>query len=409
MVTSSLPFETGSGHGDHDDASKCPVFRMLPKEFQDESKAKAHLWTYLHMLPLEKHGVPEYHEALSRSMGELKNPNLIYPVGNGIFIHIYPDPNDARDYYIAVEPGMTEDLSTIVDDVEGRLVEYVGDLDDTEEDNGKRAEVLLKSVDKICVVKKGNSTRSSKRKGKGTNSGSRGKVELSPSQFTALRYLMVRDKEGMGPLDPLIHDPYIEDISCSGLGALFIEHKIFKSLKASISFNSNEQLDSFVIRMSEKIGKPVTFRDPIVDATLPDGSRINIVFGGDLSKRGSNFTIRKFSTTPISILQLIGFKTLSYEMAAYFSLMLSHGMNLFVSGETASGKTTLMNALTVFIPPIGKIVSIEDTPELQVPHPNWIREVTRGSTKGTSGSAVTMFDMLKAALRQRPNETLIRS
>ena len=87
--------------------------------------------------------------------------------------------------------------------------------------------------------------------------------------------------------------------------------------------------------------------------------------------------------------------------------MLSHGMNLFVSGETASGKTTLMNALTVFIPPIGKIVSIEDTPELQVPHPNWIREVTRGSTKGTSGSAVTMFDMLKAALRQRPNEIII--
>ena len=234
-----------------------------------------------------------------------------------------------------------------------------------------------------------------------------GRVHLNSKQFEALRYLFIRDKEGMGPLDPLIHDPYIEDISCSGVGSLFVEHKIFKSLKASVSFKTHEDLDSFVIRLSEKIGKPVTFRDPIIDATLPDGSRINIVFGGDLSKRGSNFTIRKFSSTPISVLQLVAFNTLSYEMAAYLSLMLGHGMNMFVAGETASGKTTLLNALTTFISPTGKIVSIEDTPELQVPHPNWIREVVRGSTKSSSGAAVGMFDLLKAALRQRPNEIII--
>ena len=182
---------------------------------------------------------------------------------------------------------------------------------------------------------------------------------------------------------------------------MFVEHKIFKGLKASVTFRTHEELDTFVIRLSEKIGKPVTFRDPIVDATLPDGSRINIVFGGDLSKRGSNFTIRKFASTPMSILQLVGFKTLSYEMAAYLSLALVHGMNMFVSGEMASGKTTLMNALTTFIVPTGKIVSIEDTAELQVPHRNWIREIVRGSSKSTSDSAVTMFDLLKAALRQR--------
>ena len=168
-----------------------------------------------------------------------------------------------------------------------------------------------------------------------------------------------------------------------------------------------EELDLFVLRLSEKIGKPVTFRDPIVDATLPDGSRINIVFGGDLSRRGSNFTIRKFSSTPISILELINFGSLNYEIATYLSLVIGHGMNMFVSGETASGKTTLLNALTTFISPIAKIVSIEDTPELQAPHPNWIREVVRGSTKNASGSAVTMFDLLKAALRQRPNEIII--
>ena len=131
------------------------------------------------------------------------------------------------------------------------------------------------------------------------------------------------------------------------------------------------------------------------------------MFGGDLSRRGSNFTIRKFSSTPISILELINFGSLNYEIAAYLSLVIGHGMNMFVSGETASGKTTLLNALTTFIAPAAKIVSIEDTPELQAPHPNWIREVVRGSAKNASGSAVTMFDLLKAALRQRPNEIII--
>ena len=149
----------------------------------------------------------------------------------------------------------------------------------------------------------------------------------------------------------------------------------------------------------------MTVRNPIVDSTLPDGSRINIVYGDDVSKRGSNFTIRKFQATPFSILDLVSSGTLSYDMASYLSLMLGAGMNTFVSGETASGKTTMLNAISTFIPPASKIVSIEDTPELQVPHPNWTREVVRNTSDGSS--SVTMFDLLRAALRQRPNEIII--
>ena len=335
---------------------------MLPKNLRDVARTQAHLGEYLHLLPIEKIGVPEYHETLNCGMGDLPNPNLIYPVGNGIFIHVYPDPVDARDYYIAIEPGMMRDLSDMVEHVETRLVDFVGDEDDTDSDPKKRTKLLLDSLNKICTINKKGEEGSKKKASNSSKPGRIGKLTLYPSQMGALRYLMVRDKEGMGVLDPLIRDPYIEDISCSGLGYLFVEHKIFKALKATITFHDFEELDTFVIRMSEKIGKPVTFRDPIVDATLPDGSRINIVFGGDLSKRGSNFTIRKFSATPMSILQLISFNTLSYEMVAYFSLALGHGMNMFVSGETASGKTTLMNALTTFIAPAAKIVSIEDTP-----------------------------------------------
>jgi len=206
----------------------------------------------------------------------------------------------------------------------------------------------------------------------------------------------------MGALEPVLRDPNIEDISCSGVGSLFIEHKIFNALKSNISFETHEELDDFVLRLAERIGKPVTYRNPIVDATLLDGSRINIVFGSDVSKQGSNFTIRKFATTPLSIIDIINSGGLDYMMAAYLSLMVGEGMNVFVSGETASGKTTLLNAMAAFVPPTAKIVSIEDTPEFQVPHPNWIREVVRGSLSADD-SSVTMFGLLRAALRQRPN------
>jgi flagellar protein FlaI len=232
-------------------------------------------------------------------------------------------------------------------------------------------------------------------------------VQVTPEQLEAIKYLMVRDKVGMGTIDVMIKDTYIEDISCSGLGTIFLEHKIFKGVKSAITFEEHDDLDDFVLRLSEQIKRPVTMRNPIVDATLPDGSRINIVFGREVSRRGSNFSIRKFSETPLSIIELVEFGSISYEMAAYLSVVIEDGMNLFVVGETASGKTTLLNAITTFIPLSHKIVSIEDTPELQVPHANWIREVSRAPGQGEKGATVSMFDLLKASLRQRPNVIII--
>ncbi len=181
---------------------------------------------------------------------------------------------------------------------------------------------------------------------------------------------------------------------------------MFKSLRSSIYFPSHDDLDDFVVQMGERIKRPVTLRNPIVDATLPDGSRVNIVYGRDIAKRGSNFTIRKFSDDVISVLNLVEFGTMDYLMAAYLWLVIEEDLNVFVVGPTASGKTTLLNALTTFIRPNAKIVTIEDTPELQVPHKNWVREVVRNMSKdGTSG--VDMFDLLKAALRQRPDRIII--
>jgi len=366
------------------------LYNSLPPQLQEHSKAQHHLWEYLGRLPINEIGVPQFFPSLSRELRGIKNRNLIYPLGKGVFVHIFQAEKDVRDHYVPVEPVMDGEIPRLMEEVDKQLVNYVSDLEVTT-DIEERVQLLLQCLDEICQVRNGRQRR--------------GALQVSEREMEGLKYLMVRDKAGMGAIEPLINDPYIEDVSCSGVGSLFIEHRIFGGLISAISFDTNEELDHYIISLSEKIGRPVTVREPIVDATLPDGSRVNIVYGGDVSKRGSNFTIRKFSTTPMSILDLVAVGTLSYEMAAYISLMLCEGMNTFVSGETASGKTTLLNAISTFIPPQSKIVSIEDTPELQVPHPNWTREVVRGSD--TSGSSVTMFDLLRAALRQRPNEIII--
>jgi flagellar protein FlaI len=301
-----------------------------------------------------------------------------------------------------------------------RLLDYVDELATAETDED-RLRVLHLAIDEICQVvnnkRNGNGNGNAngdaasrfplfffKKKGNGRRRGER--IPVNQQEYDALRYRVERDKIGVGVLQPLILDPNIEDISCSGLGSVYVEHKVFKGLKSTITFENEAELDDFVLRLSERIKKPVTYKNPIVDATLPDGSRINIVYGGDVSKRGSNFTIRKFATTPMSIVEIAMTRSLSWEMAAYLSLIIEEGMNMFVSGETASGKTTLMNAVTTFIRPDAKIVSIEDTPELQVPHQNWVREVVRGAMS-EADSSVSMFSLLKAALRQRPDEIIV--
>lgn len=423
--------------------SREEMYSSLSSEMQEflSREENHHILDYICRLPTEEIGFPEFYPRISRAMKSIKRPNLIYPAGKGLAVHIYPDKEDIRNYYIPIEPCLFQKLNSKLEEVEKLLIDVIHDKDITTKDPEEKKKLLEKALEKTCEVRKelketsGTSDRKRKEKrdasgkeknspGEGNNNEKPGifgnlkeagkifktrklqKISVTPEEFDAIKYLMIRDKVGMGMLEPLLLDSNIEDISCSGLGRIFVEHKVFSSLKTTISFEEIEELNSFVIQMSEKVGKPITYRDPIVDTALPDGSRINIVFGEDVSKRGSNFTIRKFMGIPISILELIEFGTIDYTMAAYMWMMLRAGMNCFISGETASGKTTMMNAVTTFLPPESKIVSIEDTPELQVPHKNWTREVTR-TTRDDGGSDVSMFDLLKAALRQRPNEIII--
>ena len=385
-----LPFEPKEKEITCSHGPGCALNAVLPKALKDACAENPILADYMHWLPIDEIGQPDYHPKLSRNMTDLERRNLIYPIKQGLHVHIYPDPKGERDKYVPIEPHLTVNLESILPQLELKLMDYVEQIGAAETDE-KKTEALLSAIDKTVSA----------------NGATPGRIQVTPRQMGALKYLLVRDKIGFGLLAPMLLDPYIEDVSCSGVGYVFIEHKIFKSIQAAIHFETEDELDEFVIWLGEWIKRPVTVRNPIVDAVLPDGSRINIVYGTDVSKRGSNFTIRKFSDTPTSVMELIEFGTLDYMMAAYLSFVLEEGMNMFVAGATASGKTTTMNAITTFIKPDKKIVSIEDTQELQVPHKNWIRETTRGSSKDNTGAEVGMFDLLKAALRQRPDRIIV--
>jgi len=397
-----LPFpDTEWSPVSHHEAG-CAVCSALQPELLEQARQYPHLNRYLHTLPFEEFGVPQYYEKLERKLGSLEQPNIIYPVGNATFAHVCPDAKDARNHYIPIEPIILSDYDQLMEIVEELLVDAVHKFHqptNTEE----QKEVLLHALDTVVSVRGPGSARPPDGNWRKNKRGSR--VVVGQDDLEAVRYLLLRDKIGLGIIEPLILDPNIEDISCSGLGPVFLEHKVFKALKSAIVFDKHEDLDAFLRRTSERINKPVTYRKPIVDATLPDGSRVNIVYGEEVSKRGSNFTIRKFTATPLSVLDIVGSGSCTYQMIAYLSIMIEEGMNLWVSGETASGKTTLLNALTTFMRADAKIVTVEDTPEVQIPHPNWLREVVRGAAG--EAASVTMFDLLKAALRQRPNAIIV--
>jgi flagellar protein FlaI len=420
-VDVTLPFtiKTEEKSHNHSSMSDCDVYQNLPAEMKKETEKNPFLLDYLHLIPDNSAGIPQLYPKLDKKLGDLKAPNILYPVGDELYIHIYPDENDVRNFYIPIEPHFVSDIKKYLPIVDERLVDLVTKYDAKTPD--ERTKVLRECLRKLCVIGNGSSggDATGKVKNDKDEKAKKGlfslfskkdqavsKLNLTEGDYRALEYLVVRDKLGMSLLDPVIHDPNIEDITCDGYGPIFLEHKVFKGLKTTIAFTKDD-LNKFVLQLSERVGKPITFANPIVDSTLPDGSRINIVYGEDVSKRGSNFTIRKFNARPLSILDVCAGNTMDLYMAAYLWLMIQEGMSLFVSGETASGKTTTLNAIMAFITPDSKVVSIEDTAEVQVPHKNWTREVTRSSTKGEDSSEVGMFDLLKAALRQRPNYIIV--
>lgn len=236
-------------------------------------------------------------------------------------------------------------------------------------------------------------------------------IKLKPEEELKFNYYVYRDFIGLGVIEPLMHDPDIEDISCVGSNIpIFIYHKnpLFNQIPTNILFPTNDELDDFAIMLSQKCGKSLTLADPLLDAALPDGSRVQITYGSkDISRRGSNFTIRKFTDNPLTPTDLMNTESIDADTLAYLWYVIEHNMSMLISGATASGKTTFLNALSLFIRPEFKIVSIEDTAELRLPHPNWIAQTSRQGFGNKQYGEITMYHLLKAGLRQRPDYIIL--
>lgn len=287
-------------------------------------------------------------------------------------------------YYKLIEPALTKYEKELL----GRIYEDFQDILVLNSTNSKLEKCSL-LVDKTLFLLE------------------RYRAEVSVSSIHKISYYLKRNLLGYDKINPLLYDPYIEDISCDGVKIpVYVYHTRYLNIESNISFEE-EELDSFVIKMCQLNNKHISVSQPIVDATIQDGSRLQAILGRDITPRGSSFTIRKFRKDPITPIDLLSFKTCNLEMLVYLWLVIENGYNILFAGGTASGKTSMLNATSLFMPSTAKIVSIEDTRELLLYHNNWVSGIARESFSSDSAGEVSMYDLLRAALRQRPDFIIV--
>ncbi len=331
---------------------------------------------------------------------ETDRPNVLYPVGGPIYTHIYGDVGQDTKYY-AIEPDLSGEERNVFDSVRNRLLERSvtkpAPTDEAEYDD--RIEELLGETTRIASDDTGGVLTQLSRLTEV------GKIEVTEQTYENIRYRLNRDIVGLGPLEPVMRDPANEDIHVIGPNQCFVDHSVYSMLETTVEWDSSEAFDQWLRNMGERIGDPVSDSDPIVDSTLPDGSRLNLIYSDDVSIKGPSLTIRQGEEVPLSIFQITKWNTLSPELAAYLWLALENEQTVFVVGETASGKTTTLNASMSFIPRDAKIYTAEDTAEVIPPHDTWQQLLTReGDSEDTS---VDMFDLVAAALRSRPDYIIV--
>jgi len=332
---------------------------------------------------------------------ESRRPNVIYPVGGPIYCHIYGDVGQDTKYY-AIEPSLSQEERGLFSQVRNRLLERSvskpAPQDEAEYDD--RIEELLQETTKVADSsgKRGVLTRLS-------GITNLGKIEVTEQTYENIRYRLNRDIVGLGPLEPLMRDPANEDIHVIGPNQTFVDHSVYSMLQTTVQWDSAAEFDQWLRNMGERIGDPVSDSDPIVDSTLPDGSRLNLIYSDDVSIQGPSLTIRQGDEIPLSVFQIAAWGTLSPELAAYLWLCLENEQTVFVVGETASGKTTTLNSIMSFIPRDSKIYTAEDTAEVIPPHNTWQQLLTREGDD--EGSSIDMFDLVAAALRSRPDYIIV--
>ncbi|EGQ43602.1 MAG: type IV secretory pathway, VirB11 component and related ATPase involved in archaeal flagella biosynthesis [Candidatus Nanosalina sp. J07AB43] len=304
--------------------------------------------------------------------------------------HITWNDEEGELVYRIVEPELGEDMK----ETYSRIVEIMErsfDINFDELEAGQAKEYLEDKID--MIVDKYN-------------------ISIPEEKREVIRYYTKRDFAGLGKLQPLMNDTEVEDISCDGLGVpIYAYHRNprFGSIKTNLEWNDSDHLDSFVMKLAQRCGKSISVSSPLLDGSLPDGSRVQATLATDIARHGSNFTIRRFSEDPLTPIHMMDYETENARMLAYLWMIVEHEKSMLVSGTTGAGKTSQLNSMSLFIRPEKKIVSIEDTPELRLPHEHWVPEVSRsgfGSSAGEGGE-VTMDNLLKESLRQRPEYIIV--
>ncbi len=303
------------------------------------------------------------------------------------YAHIYWDQQNSEVRYSLEEPVLLPDEIVMRD----KLLRALRDLVNVDTVIEGNEEKILNYIDermKILAVELG--------------------LQVSFESYQKLFYYLARDFIGFNKVDPLLRDYFVEDIECNGSKTpIYIVHRKFRNIQTNVQFDDMDLLASFVEKLAQRCGKYISYAKPILDGSLPDGSRVNATYTQDISSRGPTFTIRKFTKEPWTPPQLIAFKTLSPEMLAYLWILVQYRMNILIAGGTGSGKTTLLNALAFFIPPEARVVSIEDTRELNLPRENWLPSVARSATGiGTVGE-VDLFELLRSSFRQNPDYVIV--
>ncbi|MFB6242214.1 MAG: type II/IV secretion system ATPase subunit [Candidatus Nanosalina sp.] len=227
---------------------------------------------------------------------------------------------------------------------------------------------------------------------------------LSSEAREKIFYYLKRDLAGLGKLEPLMNDPNLEEVSCDGTEApVFAFHREYGSLETNVWYEDSEELNSFISKLAQRTGRHISAAEPMLEGSLPDGSRLHCTYKGEVTRKGPTFTIRKFREDPLTPIDLIESGSINHKVLAFFWHLVENGYSALVSGGTATGKTTMLNVISLFIPPGDKIVSIEDTPELRLPHKNWLPSVSRPGYGPEDYGEIDLFDLVKASLRQRPD------
>ncbi|MEM0360546.1 MAG: type II/IV secretion system ATPase subunit [Candidatus Diapherotrites archaeon] len=228
-----------------------------------------------------------------------------------------------------------------------------------------------------------------------------------------LMYYLSRDLLGLERIEPLMHDSFIEDIECDGVDVpVYIVHQKEGHIATNIIFSNIEVLEDFIIKLAQLSKTYVSYASPLVDSILPDGSRVNAVLTKSVSTKGPSFTIRLFPEKPLPPTLLIKNGTMSARIAAYLWTVLEFKKSMLITGPTASGKTTVLNAIAMFIPYGNRVVSIEDTRELNIKHENWLPQVARQGfgppdATGKRFGEVDLMTLIMESFRQRPDYLIV--